>query len=105
MGNQLLIVFVDVWVKPDRVEDFRAVTIANAAASLREPGIARFDVAQDRSDPAHFVLIEVYRDAAAPAAHKETSHYQLWRDAVADMMAVPRSSTKYVNVFPSDEAY
>jgi quinol monooxygenase YgiN len=105
MANQLQIVFVDVRVKPERVEDFRAATIANAAASLQEPGIARFDVAQDRSDPTHFVLIEVYRDASAPAAHKETAHYQLWRDTVADMMATPRTSTKYVNVFPSDEDY
>ena len=105
MAESLLIVEVSVHVKPDAVEAFRAATLANARASVREPGIARFDVLQDRDDPTRFVLVEVYRTADAPAAHKATAHYAAWRDAVADLMAEPRTSRKFVNVFPEDAGW
>jgi (4S)-4-hydroxy-5-phosphonooxypentane-2,3-dione isomerase len=102
MPQSLLIIHVHVRVKPDTVDAFRAATLTNARASVREPGVARFDVVQSREDPTRFVLVEVYRTADAPAAHKETAHYAAWRDAVADMMAEPRTSVKYVNAFPDD---
>ncbi|HZM03397.1 MAG TPA: antibiotic biosynthesis monooxygenase [Candidatus Saccharimonadales bacterium] len=57
--------------------------------------MARFDVLQQLADLTRFVLIESYRDSGAPAQHKETAHYQAWRDAVAPMMAEPRSSVKF----------
>jgi quinol monooxygenase YgiN len=98
----MLIVHVHVQVKPDCVEAFKAATLANARASIREPGIARFDVVQQQDDPTRFVLVEAYRTPDAPAAHKETSHYQVWRDTVAPMMAVPRASVKFHNLFPAD---
>jgi quinol monooxygenase YgiN len=101
----MLIVHVFVHVKPDYVEAFKAASVENAQHSVQEPGIARFDVIQQSDDPTRFVLVEVYKDAAAPAAHKETVHYQKWRDAVAEMMAEPRSSIKYANVFPGDEGW
>ena len=101
----LLVVHVHVHVKPECVEAFAAATLANAQASLREPGIARFDVVQQTDDPTRFVLVEVYRSPGAPAAHKETAHYATWRDAVAPMMASPRSSVKYRNAFPDDQAW
>lgn len=99
----MLIVHVFVLVKPDQVEAFKAATIENARSSLQEPGIARFDVVQQMDDPARFVLVEVYRTPSDPARHKETAHYQRWRDTVEAMMAEPRTSLKYSNVFP-DEA-
>ncbi len=101
----MLIVHVFVHVKPECVEAFKAASVENAQHSIQEPGIARFDVIQQHDDPARFVLVEVYRDAAAPAAHKETAHYQKWRDTVAAMMAEPRSSMKYTNVFPGDAGW
>ncbi len=101
----LLVVHVHVRVKPECVEAFRAATLANARASVEEPGIARFDVIQQSDDPARFVLVEVYRTPQAPAAHKETAHYAAWRDTVAEMMAEPRSSVKYTNLFPADEGW
>ncbi len=102
MSHTLLVVEVSVHVKPDAVEAFRAATLENARASVREPGIARFDVLQDRDDPTRFALIEVYRTPDAPAAHKATPHYAAWRDAVADLMAEPRGSRRFVNLFPED---
>ena len=98
----MLVVHVHVHVKPEYVESFKKATVANARESIKEPGIARFDFAQQQDDPTRFVLVEAYRNADAPAAHKETSHYKTWRDAVASMMAEPRTSVKFGNVFPED---
>jgi len=101
----MLVVHVQVRVKPDSIDAFRAATLANAQASVREPGIARFDVCQQADDPARFILVEVYRDAGAPARHKETAHYAAWRAAVEPLMAEPRTSVKLGNVFPDDAGW
>ena len=97
----MLVVHVHARVRPQRVGDFLAATLANARASLAEPGVLRFDVIQDQADPAHVVLVEVYRDDDAAAAHKQTPHYAAWRDAVAEMMAEPRASARFSAAFPA----
>ena len=97
-------IHVHVHVKPECVESFKQATRTNARLSLLELGVLRFDVLQQQDDPSRFVLVEVYRDAAAAAAHKETQHYPVWRDAVAPMMAEPRVSVKFNQVFPDDSA-
>jgi len=91
----MLIVHVQVHVKPDCVEAFTRATRLNARWSLLELGVLRFDVLQQQDDPTRFVLVEIYRDAEAAAAHKATDHYPVWRDAVAPMMAEPRTSVKF----------
>jgi quinol monooxygenase YgiN len=96
----MLIVHVHIQVKPDCIEAFRAASVENSRNSLLEPGIARFDVLQQQDDPSRFLLVEVYRDADAPAAHKATAHYRAWNEAVADMMAVPRFSVKLARLYP-----
>jgi len=96
----MLVVHVHARIRPERIGDFLAATVVNARASLAEPGVLRFDVVQDEADPAHVVLVEVYRDEQAPGAHKLTPHYAAWRDAVAEMMAEPRESVRYSVVFP-----
>jgi (4S)-4-hydroxy-5-phosphonooxypentane-2,3-dione isomerase len=96
----MLVVHVHVRIRPERIGDFLAATVINARASLAEPGVLRFDIIQDQADPAHVVLVEIYRDGEASAAHKLTQHYATWRDAVADMMAAPRESVRYSAVFP-----
>lgn len=101
----MLIVLVYVHVKPDCIQAFQRITTENARNSIQEPGIARFDVIQQADDPARFVLIEVYRDSDAPAKHKETPHYLTWRDQVTDMMAEPRYSLKYTNIFPGESGW
>ena len=101
----MLIIQVHVQVKPECVEAFKKATIDNASNSVKEPGIARFDFAQQSDDPTRFMLVEAYRDPSGPAAHKETRHYQVWRDAVASMMAAPRSSVKYESVFPEESGW
>jgi len=101
----MLVVHIQVHIKPECVEAFKEATLANARASVQEPGIARFDVVQQQDDPTRFVLVEVYRDTNAAAAHKETRHYAVWRDAVASMMAELRSSVKFSNFFPDDKEW
>ena len=101
----MLIVHVHVQVKPEFVDAFREATTENARYSLQEPGVARFDVIQQQDDPTRFVLVEVYRTPDDPACHKETAHYQTWRDTVAAMMAAPRTSIKYDAVFPDESAW
>ncbi len=101
----MLIVHVHVHVKPDQVEAFRKATIENASHSVQEPDIARFDVIQQQDDPTRFVLVEVYRTPEASAKHKETAHYAVWRDTVAAMMAEPRTSVKYSNVYPDESGW
>lgn len=101
----MVIVHVHVRVKPDCVEAFRAASLENARNSVREPGIARFDVVQQADDPTRFVLVEVYRTPDDPARHKETAHYAKWRDTVAEMMAEPRTGIKYTNVFPDERGW
>ncbi len=99
----MLIVHVHIQVKPDRVEDFKTASIDNSRNSLQEPGIARFDVLQQQDDPTRFLLVEIYRTADAPAAHKQTAHYKRWAEAVAGMMAEPRSSVKFDRIYPEAE--
>src|SRR5437667_12185101 len=99
----MLVVHVHVRIRPGQGEEFLAATLTNARASLGEPGVLRFDIIQDEADPAHVVLVEVYRDGDASAAHKLTAHYAAWRAAVAETMAEPRASTRFGAVFPPDD--
>ena len=101
----MLIVNVHVKVKPEHIEAFRKATVENARSSIEEPGITRFDVLQQLDDPTQFLLVEAYCTEDAPAKHKETAHYQRWRDTVAPMMAESRSSVKFSNVFPEDRLW
>jgi (4S)-4-hydroxy-5-phosphonooxypentane-2,3-dione isomerase len=99
----MLVVHVHVRVKAEFVERFKQATIENARHSLQEPGIARFDAVQQQDDPTRFVLVEAYRTIEATTAHKATKHYETWRDAVAPIMAEPRQSVKFTNLFPDDQ--
>ena len=105
MEDTMFIVHVFVHVKPDRIEDFKKATLENARNSVLEPGIARFDVVQHLEDPTRFILVEAYRTPEDPARHKETAHYQMWRDTVEDMMAESRTSIKLTNLFPDEKGW
>lgn len=94
-------VHVYVSTNPGTEDAFRAASLKNARNSAKEPGVARFDVLQDKDDPTKFILVEVYKNADAPAKHKETPHYIEWRDTVADMMAEPRQARKFSTLFPT----
>jgi quinol monooxygenase YgiN len=101
----MLIVHVHVHVKPEHIEAFKLATIENAGNSVKEPGIARFDVVQQADDPSRFVLVEAYRDTEATTRHKATAHYHAWAEKVADMLAEPRSRAVYANIYPADQGW
>jgi len=97
----MIVRLIDVYVKPENIEDFKSITTANRHGSIREPGVLRFDVLQTENDPAHFLLYEVYRDEQATGDHKETEHYRRWREEAEDMMARKRGSTACIPVAPT----
>jgi autoinducer 2-degrading protein len=99
------ILIVHARVKAEFIDAFKEATIVNAQNSAREPGVARFDFMQQQDDPSKFVLYEVYRDADAPAKHKETAHYNAWLEKVTDMFEEPRTRALYTNVFPADKSW
>lgn len=101
----MLIVHVHVRIQPEFVVPFKEATVENARNSVKEPGIARFDVLQQQDDPTRFVLVEVYRTSDAPASHRETAHYLAWRDRVESMMAEPRTRVIFGAVFPGAEGW
>ena len=101
----MYIVHVFCEVKPDQIDAFKQACVANASASLQEPGIARFDVLEDPEQPERFLLVEVYRTKDDPARHRETNHYQAWKTAVEAMMAGPRTKQVYDNVFPDENGW
>jgi autoinducer 2-degrading protein len=96
----MYVVLVHVHVKQDKLDDFVEATLENARESTKEPGNKRFDVLQSAEDPCRFILYEAWGSEEDAAAHKNTPHYQKWRDVVADWMAEPRYGVQYRSVFP-----
>ncbi len=92
---------VHVHVKPERVEDFRALILDNARNSAREEGVLRFDVLEEKEDPTRFLLVEVYRTPEDHAKHRETAHYARFKAGAEDMMATPRKGVAYRTVYPA----
>lgn len=98
----MVILHVYIHVKPEHLDAFKAATIENASHSRKEPGVVRFDFVQQTDDAARFMLLEVYRDAAAQASHKETAHYKAWVETVGDLLAEPRTRNTYSPVYPPE---
>lgn len=94
---------VYVFVKKDQLDNFIKASRQNHLASVKEPGNFRFDVLQMADDPTCFLLYEAYETEAAAAAHKDTAHYKIWRETVADWMDKPRNGVKYNILCPMDK--
>jgi autoinducer 2-degrading protein len=101
----MVILHVNIQIRPECVDAFIAATIENAKNSSLEPGVARFDFVQELADPTRFELWEVYRSEEAVVAHKETAHFNAWAATVADMFVVPRTRSLSRNIFPGDEKW
>ncbi len=101
----MYIVLVYAHVKSEYLDGFRKACIENASSSIKEPGIARFDVLQQEDDPTRFILVEVYRTQDDPPRHRETTHYKKWKESVELMMAEPRAKSVYTNIFPNDQVW
>jgi (4S)-4-hydroxy-5-phosphonooxypentane-2,3-dione isomerase len=101
----MYIVLVHIHVKAELIEQFKAATFENAKNSVNEAGIVRFDVIQQIEDPARFTLVEVYHTPDDQLKHRDTTHYQIWKDTVGDMMVEPRQGVKYMSIFPDDSSW
>jgi (4S)-4-hydroxy-5-phosphonooxypentane-2,3-dione isomerase len=96
----MLTTCVYITVKPEKIDSFILATIENHIESVKEPGNLRFDFLQQADDPCKFMLYEAYESEAAASAHKNTSHYNKWRNTVTDYMAEPRTGIKYKIIEP-----
>ncbi len=101
----MYIVHVLIHIKPEAIEDFRKATIINAQNSNKEPGIIRFDFLQQQDDPTRYTLVEIYRTPEDQLKHRETSHYNAWKDTVAEMMAEPRVGVKFSPIYPDESSW
>jgi autoinducer 2-degrading protein len=99
----MLVAIINVHVKPEYVEAFNTAILDNARNSIKEPGVARFDVYQQSDDPTRFILVEIYKTEDSINKHRDTAHYVRWRDSVAEMMAEPRIRTTYNIMFPAEK--
>lgn len=98
----MLIIMVHILVKENRIQEFLDATRINAMNSIKEPGVVRFDAIQQLDAPNRFILYECYRTDLDAAKHKDTEHYRVWRGKVESMMAEPRQSERFHNIFPED---
>ena len=99
----MLVLLVDVHVKPEHREAFVQASIANHQGSRREPGNLRWDLLQNEEDPDRFTLYEGYRDQGALEEHQKQAHFLEWRKVVEPMMATPRARQKLKNIVPKDD--
>ena len=101
----MFVVHIYIQVKPEYIEEFKQICTENAQNSVKEPGIKRFDCLQQSDYPTKFVLVEAYLDETGVAQHKQTAHYNKWRELAEPMLAEPRSRTIYANIFPVDKGW
>ncbi len=78
---------VDVDIAAGQIDAYLAALKENAAASVREPGCHEFNILVSQKDPNHVLIFEVYDDAAAAQAHRETDHFKKYAAATKDMVA------------------
>ena len=99
----MFVTVVYIHVKPEHVAEFIESMRVNHENSVLEPGNLRFDILQSADDPTRFIAYEAYRDEASAKAHKETAHYNKWRELAEPMLAEPRTRTVYSNLFPAEK--
>jgi autoinducer 2-degrading protein len=95
-------VIVRIRLKPGTADAFLRACEDNHRGSRQEPGNRRWDVLRVIGEADRFLLDELYVDEAAFKAHQQTAHYLRWKDAVADLMAEPRSADKAERVLPAE---
>jgi autoinducer 2-degrading protein len=93
------------YIKPELIETYKAATLENARKTILEPGVIRFDVFQDSSDPAHFSLFEIYRDIAARDAHLETEHFKMWKDVYLQTQQRKGNGDEFNALFPDENLW
>jgi quinol monooxygenase YgiN len=99
------IVVVSIHLKPGKADEFAALTRENIRETLKESGVVRFDLLQQKDDPDRFLLFEVYRNPGDHAAHKLTTHYLDWNREAEPLMEEPRSRLICSSAFPQESGW
>ncbi len=93
------------YIKPELIEEYKTATLENAQKSILEPGVIRFDVFQDTTNPAHFSLFEVYRDTDARDAHLTTEHFLKWKDVYLQTQERRGNGDEFNALFPDESLW
>ena len=78
---------VDVDIVPGQIDNYLAALQENGAASVHEPGCRDFIITVSQKDPNHVFIFEVYDDAAAFEAHRQSDHFKKYAATTKDMIA------------------
>jgi quinol monooxygenase YgiN len=83
----LLINAVDIDVAPGQIDNYLAALKENGAEAVKEPGCREFNIHVRANDPNHVFIYEVYDNAAALEAHRQTPHFKKYAATTASMVA------------------
>jgi quinol monooxygenase YgiN len=84
-------------IAPGQIDAYLAALKENGAATVKEPGCHEFNILVSQKDPNHVLIFEVYNDAAAAQAHRETEHFKKYAATVKDMV-VKRDARPFSSV-------
>jgi quinol monooxygenase YgiN len=91
------------YIQPSKREKFIRLITAEIEHSLAaEPGILRFDLAADQSDPNAIHVYAVYEDAAAYAFHQAQPYYKELMANILPCFSRPPLIRMATNVLPRD---
>jgi len=82
----MVVIAVEFMIHEAHIDGFRKLILTQAENSRREPGCARFEVAEDETQRGRFLLWEIYRDHAAFEKHKTMPYLVTFRNATAPMV-------------------
>jgi quinol monooxygenase YgiN len=71
--------------KSGRAEELRALLDGMVVASRAEPGNLQYDLWCDHADAGRFVLMELYTDETAVAAHRASPHFKNYLSKINDL--------------------
>ncbi|GAB4528326.1 MAG: antibiotic biosynthesis monooxygenase [Anaerolineae bacterium] len=95
----MITVIIQIRVQPGMVDEFKAVTLANAEARIDTPGNLRFEIFQHEVDPEQFILIEVFESQAAIDAYYQSEAHRAWEAAIHDLW-IEQTGGDYRILFP-----
>lgn len=86
--------------KPDAADRVAQLLPTLAAESRQEPGNISYSIARDLERPNVFTIVEVYGDADAFTAHRESAHFA----SIGRMQIIPMLESREVVGYSGDGA-
>jgi quinol monooxygenase YgiN len=99
----MIVFLINHYVKPEFVNPYQDAVREDARNSRLEDGILRFEVFQDVQDPAHFTLLEAYKNKVAREQHLKTPHLLRFREILKEQGMLTRSESNEVCLLFDDE--